>query len=587
MSASQLGFLLRSGAALAALAGLGGAAPAAAVETIVRPAVAVSPGPSPLRNCTADDVPGQEQALDAVNYPSTEIEPWLAINPVDRRNLIAGWQQDRWSDGGARALLSAYSADGGSSWTRVRLPRISKCDRGPWIRSTDPWVDFGPGGTAYFMTLAFENAPPTGGDGPNAMIVSRSLNGGRTWSGPITLIEDNDPRFFNDKNTLTADPTDARYAYAVWGRLENLELGGPGLPSQPSLRELSDRSNSVLNALRWPALAGNATTTLNDMAANVGRAARAGTSSVNLPPFFKGPAWFARTVNGGATWEEAREIYDPGVNQQTIGNQIAVLPDGDVLNFFTEIRLQEDFAYSSTLRYQRSVDKGRTFSPNINAQAISRVNTAANVLISGVFTPDGLFSVRDGALLFDLAVDPDSGAIYAVWQDKRFRSFTFEGFSLGDKVAFAQSTDGGRTWSRPILVSQTPLNANKFREQAFLPSVAVSGDGTIVVTYYDFRNDVPGLPELSDHWAVFCDPSGADCADAGSWGDEARLTNVSFDYFLAPVARGLFLGDYMGLAGSGRFVHALYGIADGLDRTSLFTRRIKIAPEASSIAAID
>jgi hypothetical protein len=189
--------------AVALLAGLG-------------PAVVVSPGPSPYRSCTADDVPGQERTIrGAFNYPNSEIEPWLAINPVDRRNLIAGWQQDRWSDGGARGNFSASSRDGGSTWTKVRLPRIGKCDGGPWTRSTDPWIDFGPTGTAYFMTLAFENSPPTGGDGPNAMVVSRSRNGGQSWSDPITLIEDTDPRFFNDKNALTADPTDARYAYAV------------------------------------------------------------------------------------------------------------------------------------------------------------------------------------------------------------------------------------------------------------------------------------------------------------------------------------------------------------------------------------
>jgi hypothetical protein len=50
------------------------------------------------------------------------------------------------------------------------------------------------------------------------------------------------------------------------------------------------------------------------------------------------------------------------------------------------------------------------------------------------------------------------------------------------------STDDGLTWSTPVKISQTPLNANALKEQAFLPSVAV-GDGTVAVTYYDLRND--------------------------------------------------------------------------------------------------
>lgn len=42
---------------------------------------------------------------------------------------------------------------------------------------------------------------------------------------------------------------------------------------------------------------------------------------------FRGPTFFTRTTDGGASWEEARMIFDPGQENQTIGNQIAVLPD--------------------------------------------------------------------------------------------------------------------------------------------------------------------------------------------------------------------------------------------------------------------
>ncbi len=84
----------------------------------------------------------------------------------------------------------------------------------------------------------------------------------------------------------------------------------------------------------------------------------------------------------------------------------------------------------------------------------------------------------------------------------------------------------------------TPKRVRKSKHQrAFIPSVAVNSGGMLVVTYYDFRND-NSSGELTDHWAVFCDPAASDCADPASWGDEVRLTDTSFDILNAPVARG-------------------------------------------------
>jgi hypothetical protein len=182
---------------------------------------------------------------------------------------------------------------------------------------------------------------------------------------------------------------------------------------------------------------------------------------------------------------------------------VAVLPDGDVLNFLTEIKNFSFTKFAITLRSQRSTDKGRSFVPADQGPAVSRINTTAGELITGMFTPDLLIPVRDASRLFDVAVDRKSAAVSLVRQDKRFRPFGFEGFTLGDEVAFAMSTDGGRSWSPPI--------------------------------------------------------------------------RGAFDYADAPFAGvGLFRGDYMGLAGGPGAGHALFGIADGQDRTSLVTRRISL-----------
>ena len=118
---------------------------------------------------------------------------------------------------------------------------------GDYERATDPWVTFAPNGNAFQMALATQGASFAAGS-VSAMLVSRSTDSGQTLEQPVNV----DPRrrtFFNDKNTITADPTDANYVYAVWDRL----------------------------------------------------AASGG-----------GPSFFARTTDGGNTWEAARSIFDPG-----------------------------------------------------------------------------------------------------------------------------------------------------------------------------------------------------------------------------------------------------------------------------------
>jgi hypothetical protein len=62
----------------------------------------------------------------AVVNPDTELEPWVAANPANGRNLIGTYQQDRWNDGGAKGLVAAFSTNSGRSWTPVPLP-FSEC----------------------------------------------------------------------------------------------------------------------------------------------------------------------------------------------------------------------------------------------------------------------------------------------------------------------------------------------------------------------------------------------------------------------------------------------------------------------------
>ena len=541
----QLRRLLVFGSVVAPMALAVPAGDARAADVTLGPLVRIT-GPSPFTGCTADNVGGQP----GVNYPNTEIEPWIASDPSRPRDLLVGWQQDRWSDGGARGLLAGISGNGGATWETVGPGEVTLCQGGPYTRASDPWVDFSPNGIAYYMHLAFDPDLPSGQFGANAMIVTRSTNGGATWGDPITLQDDPIGQILNDKNSLTANSISSSHVYAVWDRLQDFTLPPVGSAQPDAVARVQRSGDGVVMA--------------RERARQLSAAARSGARQP-AQVFFTGPVYFARTTNGGQSWEPAKEIFDTGPNSQTIANQIVVPPSGTVIDFFTHI-----FPNGGTrIGFIRSFNRGASFGSPSYAATIATV--------FGSVTPDTHELVRDANILFDVAVDGANGNLYLVWQDVRFRGV--------DEVAFSMSTNGGATWSAPTRINRTPPNANPLREQAIIPSIEVGPGGILVATYYDYRNDRDNGREATDYFAVFCNPRTTDCRKRSSWGLELRLTNASFDMLNAPIARGYFLGDYMGLERAGRIVHPVFGIATGSDLTAVVTRRIEFSGAAAMASA--
>lgn len=463
--------------------------------------------PSPFAGC---DLSGL--AAGGTNFLNAEVEPWVEANPTNPNNLVAVWQQDRWSNGGARGLLTAVTHDGGVSWSTT-FPHFSVCaggtaaNGGNYERSSDPWVTFSPNGVAYQISLSvnFVNDPAT------AILVSRSTDGGNTWSEPITVVRDPSnvaPFLFNDKESITADPNDSRFVYAIWDRL----------------RFPSDRADF------------NAQHAFS----------------------FRGDAMFSRTTNGGASWEPARAIFAPQALESTIGHQIVVRPTGELVDLFTLFQGSGNNRPGSSLAMMRSTDKGATW---------SAPEVVHKIQFDGAFDPDTGLPIRAEGFVPEVAVDRNNGNLYATWQDIRFSGV--------DQIAFSMSTDGGNTWSEPIKVSQTPPSADVANEQAWVPAVHVSDDGTIAVTYYDFRFNTaaPGVP--TDHWMVHCHPSSTStCAEAADWGNELRLTDTSFDVEQLPFARGpfgYFVGEYEGLTSTGNTFRPLFAIGTGNRLTDIVT----------------
>jgi hypothetical protein len=104
-----------------------------------------------------------------------------------------------------------------------------------------------------------------------------------TWSVPITVDANNS----DDKPTITADPTNSNYAYAVWD--------GSTVPNEAS-------------------------------------------------------ALFSRTTDGGATWEQAHLVYYPGANAYASNHQIVVLPNGTLLDVFVLTPVASETSWVALIR---------------------------------------------------------------------------------------------------------------------------------------------------------------------------------------------------------------------------------------------
>ncbi len=427
-------------------------------------------GNSPFAGC---DISGFAQSSE-VNYLNTEDAPVAAVDPTDPSTIMGVYQQDQWSRSrAATGLVAGVSHDGGQTWAAT-WPHFSICaggnagNGGDFQRAADPGVAFSPNGDAYFIGRSINLVGP----GRNAVLVSKSTDGGEHWGEPVTLARNNfdvSPFYNNVSTSITADPFDSNNLYAAWS-------------------------------------------------------------------------------------EQPRAIVMYRKNSGTYGNQVAVLPGGTLVDVFDNGQGSGNNDTGFDIKAIRSTDRGATWSAPIEVapeRALPPVD------------PDTGAPIRVGLGRPDLAVDlnPSSdgyGNIYAVWAD----SLGSDKKTPYSTVVFTESTDGGLTWSTLVKVNQSPAGV-----QAFTPSVDVASDGTVAVTYYDFRYNTPdpGLP--TDYWMIHCHAA-TDCTDPANWAE--NHVAGSFDIEQAPNFRGYYLGEYEGLTSIGTTFLSFFAQTTATDQANTY-----------------
>jgi hypothetical protein len=418
--------------------------------------------------------------LTTTVHEHSTTEPVVAVNPKNKWHIVTAWEQGVISNGGALEIAISYSKNGGKTWHKSKVP-FQICDGGIIQRVVNPWLAFSENGKVLYLTVNVINAtlnPNT--ENQQGVVVAISKNGGKSWSIPRFLAASTttlgdiislDAR--DQKPTITSDRNRHSHAYVVWDRYH-----------------ISSSKHSTTR--------------------------------------------FTRTIDNGANWEAHHEIYDAfpdlTLNNQTNlvptdnsthSNTIVVMPhylptsahwqndhwgdlankerrySGHLLNFMVRKYARPgatDFQYlTDTFPYQytlfdvaviRSLDHGLTWEKQATLVSMATCNpvftdgyTYNGITITGgvgekLHTADGLLSC---------AVNPHNGFLYVVWQTGLLRQ---DGLP---QIALSTSRDGGKTWSFPIQINQTPQHAAN--NQAFTPFVAVTKEGYVGVLYFDLRKD--------------------------------------------------------------------------------------------------
>jgi hypothetical protein len=455
-------------------------------------------------------------------------EPTIAMDPLDHNHLMAGSKMYENNDKYLFKIGTYESFDGGRTWRdQGQLPGYcqapGQCDpanEGAYRTTSDITIDFDDEGNAYANVL----------DAPGGTAAFRGFNmtlhikrPGEPWSLPIT-VHDNRVNaltsrlFLDDKNWIAVDNhTDIR--------------GGSNTPRDGKIGTMY---------ICW---------------------SFDGTD-VPLQQIV-----VMRSRDGGKTWggvTPGDNIPLP-VSQKTlisgIGCHVAIGPKGEVYATWYDNQL-------NALMQAKSTNRGALFSPAVPIAGIAGVNSPfpgeafrnlslpttavdsngtvyvaaaslngeglpllGNLLEIGEQIKHGELSVAElGEMLGTKDANNIAGVDYKAGGDGL-------GPMSGSDIVLFKSTNGGRSYSKPVRVNQDPGNGDA---DQFQPWMAVTPSGQVNISFFDRRNDPANY---------FIDTYLAQSEDGGRTFTDRRVSQRMWDPAVnAPTSvSGKFIGDYQGL----------------------------------------
>ncbi|HEV8403759.1 MAG TPA: sialidase family protein [Candidatus Limnocylindrales bacterium] len=327
-----------------------------------------------------------------------------------------------------------------------------------------------------------------------------SNDGGATWSEPRapfpTLTREDDPQ-------IVVDPADGRTLYASY--MQNNK-------SSQYVARSDDFGATWRTMLVEPLQRG----TDKDILAVRGQ-------DVYLVYHTLQKIFVSSSHDGGTTWV-TRNLLGGTTNSQfgqSLPSGGAVAADGTVYFAWDGVNNTGQAKGTINLYVTKSTDGGATW-------------TTSLVDVSQAPPPCdcGGWDYWGGQMA--LGVDT-GGDVYVLWHANRVKFGP-------QRLFFARSTDGARTWSAALDVSHAPVGANN----AF-PGLVATGDGDVRIAWMDDRNGFDaGGGDPNARWNTYYRAS----TDGGvTWTDETQLSafHAGYDYELATPKDGFLqpYGDYL------------------------------------------
>jgi hypothetical protein len=440
--------------------------------------------------------PGGSLSPGTVSDPSTDVA----------FSRLAGFVQSETSTAWCGNTVVVVFNDSGSYFETYPVPAIGLSFNG-YARSTDggaTFTDLGylnPGANIFnflegdpvvtctdqntfyqssiLETVSSSFAPLTGAS------VSRSTDGGQTFTDPVAVVLKDAYTHFIDKPWMAVDHSNPNKLYATYTDIDISGFFDPNAPCPGNVRE-----------------------------------------GIEL----------VASADGGATWS-APTVIDTGCYPfEDQGSNVAVDGMGNVLVAWEQFPA---VLPTNEIDIVKSTNGGATFGPKTAVATVTPVGHTFFGLLQGGFRNNEFPS---------LAIDRWHGhgtkTLYIAWNDGRngtvpdnYPPFFGSSYHFGDAFV-SHSNDGGVTWSPAVKVNSDIGAANGIDH--YLPAVAVGQNGTVGACWYDRRRDPQNF---------LIDRECASSGDGGKSWDNTLITKRSFSPIIADdlLVNPVYMGDYDGV----------------------------------------